>query len=325
MSQSNGLSAPGLASAPAAASRWDDTTSVLPPPDIPVDLRDLLADFYRIHDPDKLSDVDAIADAYDGRQTDIAIFLETKYATRYFDRYKTNFYSRFFDAARALYDDDVLPPILDIQPMDSLYKAQALLPASVATETGRFVTLGKLHGRDQVEADRKRQEGACGFAVTVRSDANGLKVIYWLDSIFRPPLLQWRWGRVWGLLITGPICTWTARSQCCGRYCCNGLGPASSFALIPDFAGACGALSQHSMASVIWSLTMLRSLRSKNGSVGRKPRQTQAAKMTSHCRQGGCRSTILLQGVPSSTMRYYAAHSGSARPTPPMDCAGSGR
>lgn len=164
-----------MAAAPAAgaaAPRWDDTTGALPRPPAPADFRDLLEDFYRIHDPAKLPQVDAIAAAYEDRPSELALFLETKYAARYFDRYATHFHSRFFDPARALYDDDALPPLLDVQPLDALYKAQALLPAAgagaggagageaAAGGAGRPVALGRLHGREKEEADRRMQECA---------------------------------------------------------------------------------------------------------------------------------------------------------------------
>ena len=129
-------------------------------PIAPTNFRDLLYDFYRICDPQKLLELDEICEKYIGREKDLQAFLELKYGVTYLSNPTINFYSRFFDPARSLYDDACVPPILDAMPMDSLYKAQKLLPPSAQIdETSKFVSLGKLHTKKVDQLDRSRAEG----------------------------------------------------------------------------------------------------------------------------------------------------------------------
>lgn len=131
-------------------------------PLVPADWRELLYDFYRIHDPDKLPDVDAVADKYADRRADLQAFLAAKYGSAYFAAPALDFRSRFFDPGRALYDDAVLPPVLDAMPADNLYKAQLLLPpGALDQDAAQLIGVGKLHGREDDARDRAVQEGAC--------------------------------------------------------------------------------------------------------------------------------------------------------------------
>lgn len=135
--------------------------SLLDQPLLPAGFRDLVHDFYRVYDPPKLAVAESICDKYAGREGDLQQFLEAKYGVPYFSTCKLNFHSKFFDPARALYDDAAFPPILDALPLDSLYKAQKLLPASAhIDDRSKFVSLGVLHGKEAADKDRSRMEGA---------------------------------------------------------------------------------------------------------------------------------------------------------------------
>lgn len=68
----------------------------------------------------------------------------------YFANHAVHFSGRFFDARRALYDGNVIPPVPAATPFDNVHKAQVLLPGGGDGEA--TVAIGRLHS-DAVAAD----------------------------------------------------------------------------------------------------------------------------------------------------------------------------
>lgn len=98
-------------------------------PPSPPPLAARLADFFRVFAPAKAEHAPDVAAAYAGREAALLAFLERRYlAPGFFSWPATDCRSAYFDALAALYADDVVPPVLLARPLDTVHKAQVLLP-----------------------------------------------------------------------------------------------------------------------------------------------------------------------------------------------------
>ena len=127
------------------------------PPTAPPPLRARLHDFYRVHAPAKAAHADAIAAAYAGRDASLFAYLERRYlAPGYFAWPATDCRSEFFDARAALYADDALPPGILARPLDTVHKAQVLLPGGPEGT----VRLGIIHSDEVALSDARTRQCA---------------------------------------------------------------------------------------------------------------------------------------------------------------------
>jgi hypothetical protein len=114
----------------------------------------LLRDFFRIHAPHAAHTARELAAAHRGRAAELHAALEEAHGARgHFARVASELRSEFFDAAVALYDRDVVPPVLRARPLDSVHKAQVLLPGGLPTAA--IVHTGVLHDRAAAAEDAR--------------------------------------------------------------------------------------------------------------------------------------------------------------------------
>jgi hypothetical protein len=115
----------------------------------------LLRDFFRIHAPHAAHTAEGLAAAHRGRApAELHAVLEEAHGARgHFARVASELRSEFFDAAVALYDPDVVPPVLCARPLDSVHKAQVLLPGGPPATA--IVHTGVLHDREATAEDAR--------------------------------------------------------------------------------------------------------------------------------------------------------------------------
>lgn len=131
--------------------------------DAHVSLLSLVEDVFRCWDPSRLSSARSVVSAASAGgaagEALLASSLERQYGIAgYFVNYGAHFAGRHFDARRALYDGNIVPPIPAASPFDNVHKAQAMLCGGRVVDSDvNIVATGRLHTHAVAAADAQRR------------------------------------------------------------------------------------------------------------------------------------------------------------------------